>query len=198
MEQSVRKIPTAEEITERWLLFNLVTVYQNSDILEVGRQEDRVARAAKTKMRGQKIPNYLKGRPTWKDLREMNELSRDELAAKVGCDRASISRYETGARWPDQNSDYVRWLKAAYAPMVKEAEEDIAYELLLREGWLIPDPEREGFNTFDPALNMDDDLLAEVFEAMDEKIVQPWLAAGMPETIEGHHTPADHGLKGAA
>ena len=52
------------------------------------------------------------GRPEWKFLREEEGLTLRQLAAKLDVDAGSISRWESGARWPE-NVDYEVWLKEA-------------------------------------------------------------------------------------
>ena len=183
-----------EERSESWLIFNLHLVHVDNDILQVGRMEDYRAKVAfrEAQRRGEEAPEWTQGRGTWRDMRTLAGLSRGELAEKIGCDRASISRYESGARWPDNNA-YAYWLKEAYDAYLAEAVEDANLELLLRDKWMSEDPDR-GERAVKWNVKLNDGQLEDILAMLDERVVQPWITAGHPDRLEGHYTPEDHRL----
>jgi len=185
---------TEEDHDESWLIFNLHLVHVDNDVLQVGRMEDYRAKVAfrEAQRRGEEPAAWTQGRGTWRDMRTLAGLSRGELAKKVGCDRASISRYESGARWPDNNG-YAYWLKEAYDAYLAEAKADVNLELLVRDGWMSPDPDR-GEQAVKWNVELDDGQLEDVLSRLDERVVQPWIVAGHPDRLEGHWTPKDHGI----
>jgi DNA-binding XRE family transcriptional regulator len=182
---------TEEERAESWLMFNLRLVRVDNDILRVGKVEDHRAKVAEHAY-GRDAPDWLRGRATWRDMRGIADLSREELAEQLGIDRASISRYESGARFPDRGGPYARWLKTAYDKYLADAEEDVVQGLLIRDGWMVPDLDR-GENYVKWAVDLTGDQLAGVLARLDELVVQPWIAAGHPHKLEGHYTPSDFG-----
>lgn len=190
-------IPSEAERLESWLRFCLHVSYVDNDILQVGRNEDHRAVLAEREYGRGKMPGWLQGRSTWRDLRESAGLSRDELAKQADCDRASISRYESGARFPESNSGYVRWLKEAYAKYLAVNGEDILHALLERDGWMVEDPDSERSLKWNPDLPYPTDDEFDLIKArLDEHVVVPWVEAGMPEgndVVLGHYTPQDHG-----
>ena len=187
---------TEEDHDESWLVFNLHLVHVDNDILQVGRMEDHRAKVAfrEAQRRGEEPAEWTQGRGTWRDMRTLAGLSRGELADLLGCDRASISRYESGARWPDQTVAYSHWLKERYAEYLVEAREDANLELLLRDGWMIKDPDR-GERAVKWNVKLDDGQLDDVLAMLDKRVVQPWITAGHPDRLEGHWTPKDAGFE---
>ena len=74
------------------------------------------------------------GRPEWKFLREEEHLTLRQLGAKLDVDGGSISRWESGARWPE-NVDYEVWLKDAADRLGEQARMQVFLLQSKRDGW---------------------------------------------------------------
>jgi transcriptional regulator with XRE-family HTH domain len=77
-------------------------------------------------------------RREWKLLREDEGLTLRDLARLLDVDAASVSRWESGARWPN-NSDYSAWLREAGERHGERARLRAFDSHSKRDGWLGPE-----------------------------------------------------------
>ena len=75
------------------------------------------------------------GRGEWKLLREEEHLTLRQLAAKLDVDAGSISRWESGARWPE-SVDYEVWLKEAADKLGEQVRMQVFLLQSKRDGWM--------------------------------------------------------------
>ena len=75
------------------------------------------------------------GRPDWKFLREEEHLTLRQLGSKLDVDAGSISRWESGARWPE-SADYSLWLKESADRLGETARTQVFLLQSKRDGWM--------------------------------------------------------------
>ena len=74
-------------------------------------------------------------RAEWKLLREEKHLTLRQLAAKLNVDPGSISRWESGTRWPE-NVDYEMFLKESADRLCETAGLQVFLLQSKRDGWM--------------------------------------------------------------
>ena len=74
-------------------------------------------------------------RAEWRLLREEEHLTLRQLAAQLDVDAGSISRWESGARWPE-NVDYEVWLKEAADRLGETARLQVFLLQSKRDQWM--------------------------------------------------------------
>ena len=75
------------------------------------------------------------GRPEWKFLREEEGLTLKQLSGKLNVDPGSISRWESGTRWPE-NVDYEMFLKESADQLGGRARMQVFLLQSKRDNWL--------------------------------------------------------------
>jgi len=77
-------------------------------------------------------------RAEWKLLREEAGLTLRQLARRLDVDQASVSRWESGQRWPN-SADYAAWLREAGERHAENARLRAFNAHSKRDGWLGPE-----------------------------------------------------------
>ena len=76
-------------------------------------------------------------RHEWRMLREGEDLTLRDLARLLDVEAASVSRWESGARWPN-NADYAAWLREAADQHGQQVRVRAFQAQSKRDGWVGP------------------------------------------------------------
>ncbi len=83
------------------------------------------------------------GRLEWAAIREGEQLTLRQLAGLLNVDAGTISRYETGSRWPE-NTEYLRWLQETDQTQIRANKRDFITAILKRGGWFQTEKAKTG------------------------------------------------------